>query len=362
MPELFDALDQLREHDPARELAPISALDSEAIRERIVASGSTQPQVPAKTHRRKGFRNSSRRARIMVALAALLIGGGVATAAIRGQSTKQIVAAGLGCVWNQGSDSAWDVAQNGDSPTAACAPVTGVPASELVACASERGGGIVVYQKNGDRADQCKSHGLESLPANYHSTIIQVHALEKALTADYNKSDCVAPQQLAKEANGDLARLGFTGWRAVIDWGGAAGMDEMGHCGQFPLSGTSISDAAAAVATNGTVRIEIGEPRSILRLQMSTVWPIINGSGDRCYTLAGAQQMVRSVLDKAAGRTVPVKFAVTREQAGAVVADGLGSSRPQTRYDQGCTIVGGTGTAFDALWVQLLNKAGRPSP
>jgi hypothetical protein len=64
------------------------------------------------------------------------------------------------------------------------------------------------------------------------------------------------------------------------------------------------------------------------------------------------------MLDNAAGHAVPVKFAVTKEQAGARAELGR-----QRYYDQGCTIVASFGTAADGrtFLVLLQNNAG-PTP
>jgi hypothetical protein len=306
---------------------------------------------------------------VIAALAVALVGGGAATAAILDQGTTTLVADGLSCIsgTNNDSNGAYNVAQNGGSPTAACAAVIGRPASALVACVKPIEG-VVVFEADSDPGDQCKSLGLAPLPSDYPAAITQIHALEHALTADYNQADCVPPSQLAQDANADLQRLGFIGWHAVIDRSSATGAEFAGPCGEFPATGSSISTADAAFeARNQTVTIEIGAPHSILQLAESTTEPMINASGDQCYTLAGAQQLVRNMLDKAAGHTVPVKFAVTKEPPNTNALGGSGSGATadgrQTYYDRGCTIVASTGTASDGqtFMVLLENNTGAPA-
>ncbi len=87
--------------------------------------------------------------------------------------------------------------------------------------------------------------------------------------------------------------------------------------------------------------------------------PALTASGRRCYTLAGVQRLVRDILDKAAGRTVPVRFAVTREASGDVAELGR-----QHYYDHGCTIVVSLGTAPDGqtFLVEMENNTGAQAP
>ncbi len=363
MPDRTDALDRLRDHDPARTMAPLSIDQREAIRDRILANRT----APRARRDARPLRAVIRRGRVLIAFS-VLVGGGVATAAILDQGTTTTAAAGLSCISGTSGDTAtsdaYNVPQNGDSPTAACAPVIGVPASMLVACAKPVEG-VVVLEANSDPVDQCKSLGLTPLPSGYTAAITEIHALQHALMADYDQSDCISPSQLAQDANADLQRLGFTGWHAVID--GATTAEFAGPCGEFPATGASLSTADAALnASNRTVMIEIGASRSILRLAESTIEPTIDASGNQCYTLSGAQQLVHGMLDKAAGRTVPVEFAVTKEQPYATAMGGSGrratADGRQVYYDQGCTIISSLGTASDGqtFLVKLQNNAGAP--
>ena len=369
MPNTTDALDRLRDHDPARTMSALSSNEREAIRSRIVAS----PTAAFRSRRAtRPIRARLRHGRVLIALAVALVGGGVATAAILDQGTTRTVAAGLSCISGTSGRTAkvdaYNVPQNGDSPTAACAPVIGVPASTLIACAKSVEG-VVVFEANSDPVDQCKSLGLTPLPTDYTAAITQIHALEQALTVDYDQADCISPGQLAQDADADLQRLGFTGWHAVIDKASAAHAAFGGPCGEFPATGSSISTADAALnASNQTVIIEIGASRSILRLAESTTEPISDASGNECYTLAGAQQLVRNMLDKATGRTVAVEFAVTKELPYTTLMGGGGNGAyadgRQHYYDQGCTVVTGLGTASDGhtFQVALENKAGPSDP
>jgi hypothetical protein len=372
MPNITDALDRLRDHDPAVGPSSLSTAERDQIRERIVAVSSTEPSAPtlARPARRRRLGTTVRRGRVIAAFAVVLVGGGVATAAILDQGTTTLVARGLSCISGTNNDAksdAYNVPQNGNSPMGACAPVIGVSASTLIACADSKAG-VIVYEADSDPVDQCKSLGLAPLPSDYTAVITQIHALEGALTADYDHADCISPNQLARDANADLQRLGFTGWQAVIDTRSAAGQEYAGPCGEFPATGASISAADAALdATNHTVMIEIGAPRSTLQLAENVSGQALDASGDQCYTLAGAQQLVSDMLDKAAGHTVPVKFAVTQEPAGSNAMGGSGNGATgdgrQTYYNQGCTIVSGFGTASDGqtFLVLLWNSAGAPA-
>lgn len=314
--------------------------------------------VPARTRRRLPRWMSSRMA---LGLGVLVLGAGAATAAtLIDQGTTTLVAGGLECISGTNNDVGPYFAtglQHGDSPTSACATLLSVPAGRLVACAKSAAG-VVVYESSGD-PDQCQSLGLTPLPADYTAAVGQVHALQQALAADYNKADCVPPQQLAQDADSDLQRLGFAGWHAAIDRSSAATDEYGGPCGQFPALGGSISSPVAALeADHRTVMIEIGASASTLQLAERVVTPAVAASGERCYTLATAQQLVHNMLNTAAGHTVPVKFAVAREQSGPQALLGR-----QQYYDQGCTVISGIGTASDGqtFLVVLENKTG-PAP
>ena len=318
------------------------------------------PKIAPAVRRRRLPRWLSRRA--AVGLGILAVGGGAATAAtVFDQGTTTLVARGLSCISGTNNDAhtdAYNVPQNGDSPTSACAALIGIPAGRLVACADTRAG-VIVYESNND-PNQCQSLGLTPLPADYTTAIGQIHALGQALTADYNKADCIPPRQLAQEADADLQQLGFTGWHAVVDTSSAAGAEYAGPCGEFPATGAYISTATAALdASNHTVTIDIGASRPALELAKRTAGALLTASGQQCYTLTTAQQLVHDTLNTAAGDTVPVKFAVAQEPPGSQTTD----SR-QHYYDQGCTIVAGFGTASDGqtFLVLLENKTGTPQP
>lgn len=300
--------------------------------------------------------------RIAVVLGVLVVGGGAATAAtLIDQGTTTLVAHGLSCIsgTNNGNakTDAYNVTQNGASPTDACATLIGVPAARLVACADTKAG-VVVYESDGD-PNQCQSLGLTPLPVDYTTAIGRVHALERALTADYNKADCMSPRQLAQDADSDLQRLAFVGWHAVIDTASAAGAEYAGPCGEFPATGAFSTADAALDASNHTVMIELGATRSALQLGERNAGRMATVSGQRCYTLATAQQLVHNMLNAAAGHTVPVRFAVAQEPPNDQMSD-----TRQQYYDQGCTIIAGFGTASDGqtFLVLLENKAGKPQP
>lgn len=328
---------------------------------------------PARRSRQLRLRATFRRARVLVALGVVLAGGGVAAAAILDQGTTTTVAAGLSCFsgtsWNNSTTSASDVPQSGSSATAACAAEMGLPASRLIACARPVEG-VVVFEASNDPTDRCKSLGLSPLPTDYSMAVSQIHALQQALIADYDQSDCTPPSQLAQEADADLQRLGFTGWHAVVQTGRAAETDFNGPCGEFTSMGASIpGDGGVGLdASNQTVLIQNGAPRSILHLAQSVSGPTMNATGNQCYSLSGAEQLVRDMLATAAGRTVPVEFAVTKQAPNTTLMGGSGTSATsdgrQTYYDQGCTVVAGVATAADGqtFLVQLENNTGTPSP
>lgn len=322
--------------------------------ETAISQHVSPARVPRRHRRPKWVRP-----RVMVGLAVLAVGGGVAGAAIVDQSTTTLVAHGLSCYSGTGNDAnaAYNVPQNGQNPTAVCATLIGEPATRLVACADPKIG-AVVYESNGD-PNQCQSLGLALLPANYAAANSQVYALQQALAADYNRADCTAPQQLAQEAQADLQRLGFTGWKAVVGTSTAFNVQYAGPCGDFPGGGSATWNVAAALdATNHTVTILSGAARSIQQAARRTFTQALTATERRCYTLAGAQQLVRHLLDTTAGRTVPTKFAATRQEPGGQFSDGA----RQRYYDQGCTLFADLSIASDGqTFLALLeNNTGAP--
>jgi hypothetical protein len=328
--------------------------------------------TPARRSRQRRLRATLRRGRVLVAFGVVLVGGGVATAAILDQGTTTTVAAGLSCVsgtsGNNATSFASDVSQNGNSPTVACASEMGVPAATLIACAKPVEG-VVVFESSSDPVDQCKSLGLAPLPTGYSTSVTQIHALQQALTADYNRSDCIPPSQLAQDADTDLRRLGFVGWHAVIETGREAERDFDGPCGEFTATGLSVSGVFVGLnPSNQTVMIQNGPPRSIMHLAESVTVPAMDASGNQCYTLSGAQRLVRDMLDKTAGRLVPVEFAVTKEAPNTTLMGGSGSGAyahgRQSYYDKGCTVLSGLGTASDGqtFLATLQNTAGTAIP
>jgi alpha-D-ribose 1-methylphosphonate 5-triphosphate synthase subunit PhnH len=106
------------------------------------------------------------------------------------------------------------------------------------------------------------------------------------------------------------------------------------------------------------VTILSGAPRSIRQLAARTFTALQAATGQRCYTLAAAQQLVHRLLNAAAGRAVPVNFALTQQERGAQFTD----VERQRYYDQGCTVVVDVSTASDGqtFLVLLQNKAGTP--
>jgi hypothetical protein len=299
--------------------------------------------------------------RLFAALAVVLVGGGAATAALlQPNPTTTLAAHGLACISgtdNGAPSDAYNVPQHGQSPTVACSPVIGVPASRLIACADPKIGAIV-YESNGS-ADQCETLHLRPLPAGYASANANVYALEQDLQRAYDARNCTPLQELAREANRALVSLGFTGWHAVVQTTqpGAGGI--AGPCGAYPGSGVAISDPASALnAGNHTVMIVPGVSRTVDHVLTIVEQPVVRASGRRCYSLGGLERMVAARLAAAGGRGLAIRFTVSREQQGTQAMFGR-----QHFYDEGCVIAVSVGTAVDgrSFVVALQDRHAAPS-
>jgi hypothetical protein len=325
---------------------------------------ATQADRARTTHRaprRSRIRRPRFDRRLLAVLAVVVVGGGAATAALlQPNPTTTLAAHGLACISgtdNSAPSDAYNVPQHGQSPTVACSPVIGVPASRLIACADPKIG-AVVYESNGS-ADQCETLHLRPLPAGYASANANVYALERKLQRAYDAHNCTPPQLLAREANRALASLGFTGWHAVVQTTPPGSGQIAGACGAYPGSGVAISDPASALnADNHTVMIVPGVSRTIDHVLTTVEQPLLRASGRRCYSLRGLEKMIAARLASAGGRGLAVRFAVSQEQRGTQAMFGR-----QHFYDEGCAITTSVGTAVDgrSFVAELQDRHAAPS-
>jgi hypothetical protein len=271
-------------------------------------------------------------------MAALVVGGGAVAVAQTLQSPTALVTGGIVCYGGTGTGASVqmyaNVEANGRSPEAACADVfrTDGPAAlarpgvKLRACADPNGY-VAVFVSNG-AADQCQAEQMLPLPArSYAAAQVSVDRVVRALTSLGASRRCIAPQVLVGDVGRVLDRFGWSDWHAQLQKqrGGS------GECGLFLATGNSFSDPTASLdASRRVVWISAGPLPSLLALSGPLDWELLRASGRRCYTPAGARDLVRNAL---APSHVEVKFSLTQEPKGG------GWAYAQQAYDRGCTIV-----------------------
>jgi hypothetical protein len=320
----------------------------------VIAAERPARQLPRLRMLRPRLRMPRGRARFVAVLGALVLTGGIATAAtLLSENSATLAAQGLSCLGTR--VDAYNVHEGTLTPEQACSQQLSVPASKLIACASSKTG-VVVYISD-QQTDQCQAEHDAALPVNYAAGSARVNTLELALGRVYSQSDCVAPSALVRGDDAVLKRLGFTGWHAELDTQ-FSGPRSAGPCGVYPGSGAAASDPAAALdASSHTVMVESGPSQSLRQLMAKTANRLFEASGGRCYTLATVQREVHQVLNSTAGDSVPVRFASTQEPPRVKAMKAR-----QRFYNEGCAIIVGFGTAPDgAMLVQLEDRKSPPA-
>jgi hypothetical protein len=285
---------------------------------------------------RRRLRLPRRRGRLLIALAALALGGGALAATL--QSSTRLAAGTVNCSYGASDTSAGvqAVALRGLSPVAACREEyrRGGPAAldrpgvKLVAC--QQAGFYVDVMVADGRPSQCRRLGLLPLPASYAAAVSRVNALEQALGALQRGHDCIPPTVLVREVRDVLARLGFNGWRAELNHPPLFATG--GPCGQFPGTDTQPSDPYLALNPDlKTVMIGSGPALSTDRLRDVVEPMLITDSGRRCLSLGAARALTRRLLAPA---HFSARFAITAE----LVGEQFNPAR-QMRYDHGCAVI-----------------------
>jgi hypothetical protein len=296
--------------------------------------------------------------RLSIVFAVLALGGAATADELLSGST-QLAATSISCLAGSGNQAngSYDIQTAGRTPAQACSAVLHRPAETLVACDSTRAG-VVVYESDGT-GDQCQRLGLSLLPAGYEAADLRVHQLVLALGRLYAGQDCTAPATFAQEVDGLLSRLGFAGWHAQVQ---ATPGSSAGACAQFPGTGSSVSDPAAAIdghsyppGGHDLVMIEAGSSRSVLAAFTTLVPELDQGSASRCFTLSSLRAFVTA---RVAAQHLPVAFTSARLPAGTAIGDARGP-----RYEAGCAVVGDVGVAPDGRSIAVtLTDRSAPAP
>lgn len=252
---------------------------------------------------------------------------GVAAASGVFSTPEQLASSGVACYDRASLDGGASVLSPGEAtPIATCRRVLHIK-GPMVACAAES---VAVFP---GRAGTCEKLGLRPLPATYTTARAKVLKLERRVTA-IESSGCIPTEQFARRVQTLLDRTpGWEGWKVDVREDLAEG-----PCGSVTMPGgdgqRSIEGALAADARRVTVFGTL--PRALENLLYSShglVAQLLDASGERCYDVAGLQDLARRRL-AAADR--PLTFSVAGPPADVEIAGGQGD-----RLAEGCPIIVG---------------------
>jgi hypothetical protein len=287
-----------------------------------------------------------RRRYLAVALAAVAVAGGGAAIAGILHDPVEIGFGAVGCF--EGTEPDGNVAVITDptkSPVQLCAaalPNDGLEASDLLACAWD-GHGIVVV-KRGDRGT-CTARGLAPVPAAYTLGRKRAARLQAVAVGFDRSAGCLAPSDFARRLTARLHARGWVRWRAIARGG-------EGPCGRVSLAtGSSIvgSIAGAVDGARRTIAVQGRAPLGLERMLLQPGSPgerLFGTSGARCFTVARLERHIRHVLGPA--RT-PIRFRVTSMRDFVELMGPRGA-----RYAEGCAVFAAAGTAFPGGHVEVV--------
>jgi hypothetical protein len=206
--------------------------------------------APSSGRRRPGSWVLRGRGRLIVALAAVVLGG--AAFAATQQSSRSLATAGLACYEGTGTDASayYDVEEHGRSPQAACAEVfrasgpraLAAPGARLIACADPHGY-VAVFMSNGS-VGQCTGLRMSPLQtASYAPGEAGVQGMLRQLRPLTRARTCVRANTLEADVDRVLRRMGWRGWHTAVE----RQLSHQGPCARFEPTGSSISDPAATL-------------------------------------------------------------------------------------------------------------------
>ncbi len=290
-------------------------------------------------------RIASRRGRIRRRLA---VGGlglaiaatGVAAASGVFSTPEQLASSGVACYDRPSLDGGASVLSAGAlSPVDACRRVIDTDRA-LVACRAPE---HVAVLPGGPRL--CERLGLEPLPAEYARARAQVLELERALAMLEASADCIPVHDFEERAQRVLDRLGWTGWRVEVrdDLGrGPCGSAlAMGGDGSRSIDGSLAQDAHHLIVTPGPSRSTL----DLLFTPASPAVRVMDASGERCYSVAGLEQLVH---DRLPAGDRALTFTVGSRPAETDIVGPRGD-----RLDEGCAVIVGFVPSGDDLGIEV---------
>lgn len=170
----------------------------------------------------------------------------------------------------------------------------------------------------------------------FEPSVAARHALQRQLASFQAHSYCISPTRYTNRAQQILRRLGWSGWRVIVEAAGPRGAPDTGACTQIPVLDRGVPSLSSLLNTHAHEVILVrGQPPSVDRAIGSILPSLITTTGRRCFTTPALKTHVQAALRTAAAtaRLTP-GFAQTQEPLGIQYDAGR-----QQRYDQGCSVV-----------------------
>ena len=292
-----------------------------------IETAISQPERARRRRRRRRFGG--------LAVAILLVGAGGVTVAEIFDDPEKLATGQVACYSEATFEPEMASMQSGAGrePTELCAELLHTK-EPLVACVREEGF-VTVFP---GPPDTCARLGLKPLPEGYDAARRKVARLRDAVARIARSADCIPPANLAGRLQRVLEREGWRGWRAVVARG-------RGPCGHTDDIGSALDERRRLL------RIRRGEARSLERLVDRTHARLLNGSGDRCYTLAALQARVRREL---ATVERPIEFRLDTRPLPRY-HELLPPSRHR-RFQAGCAVIESIAAAPAAIEVTIRDK------
>jgi hypothetical protein len=265
---------------------------------------------------------------------AILATGVAAASGVLTGTPEELATTSVGCYEGGGVS----VVSVGDgTPVEACRERVGM-GGPLVACAD--GPQVVVVSGR-----SCDARGLRPIPAGYEAARAKVVAFQRAVSA-LEASACIPPDEFADRVQRLLDDGGWTGWRTKVRSDLASGpcgtVTAMGGDGRRTIDGM--------LDSREKVVIVIPEPpralTDLLYARDGIAAPTMDATGERCYTVEGAQELARRKLAQA---KLPLAFTVGSKPPDTEITGPRGE-----RLDDGCAIIVGIGTTEEgAIRVEI---------
>ncbi len=267
---------------------------------------SAAPKEPAsQVIRRPHWRQSIGNKLAISFAAVVLIGGGVAAAAVALWPSQGLADGAVVCFWgtsghNQKSHTfgAGIPSSNGENATDICRQYvgnahTGIPANKIrfVACEANRTT-VDVYFASG-AANQCAAVGDKPLPATYASALDRITTLEADLRKIQAAQPCTAPGTLIQKAKQTLDALKLSGWvvkgpERFPDFPAGTG----GTCGTYDAGYATAQDTVNLISAHKELFVSYAPPRPIATKLNHVEYEIDLRTYTRCYTPASVRTLV----------------------------------------------------------------------